>query len=95
MHRPSARTIDRGLDARWIEGQVDPVVPLELEEDRDDLEVVEEDQVVEGDARFQAEAELDVRRAALAARERERDEHPMEHPTRRPEVTMGHIQLTA
>jgi hypothetical protein len=42
-------------------------VPLELDEDRDDLEVVEEDQAVDGDARLQPEAELDVRRAALAA----------------------------
>ena len=52
------------LDARWVEGQGDLVVPLELDEDRDDLEVVEEDQAVDGDARLESEAELDVRRAA-------------------------------
>ena len=39
------------------------VVPLELDEDRDDLEVVVEDQAVDGDARLQPEAELDIRRA--------------------------------
>jgi len=44
-------------------------VPLELHEDRNDLDVVEENHVVDGDARLQAEANLDVRRAALVASE--------------------------
>src|SRR3954451_3936408 len=50
---------DRLLDARGIEGQDELVVPLEVEEDREDLQVVGEDQVLDGGAGLEAEPEVD------------------------------------